>query len=553
MRHFVCAAVLLLLPSLAVAQEKTIPTPANVKVEGMPPIPQAILDGLSRYSQFRQAQMIAWHPTRRQVLITTAFGQTPQLHFVDGPGRDRRQLTWLDRGVSATVNASFDPTDPDSFVFQYDSSAELRSLYRYNLVTNETSLVTEARSRYVPVWSRQGKWLAYDSSERNGRDRDLYVIQPSDPSTKRRLADFVGPWSPHDWAPDGLTLVANEVRSNSETYLWRIDVKTGEKKLLTPREEKAAWFNSRFSSDGKKVYVISDRIGGDFRLWRCDLAIGEWSPVTPAGVRVDLGGGFELSPDGGLLAAAIDKGPYTELQIIDLTTMKARPLPEMPRGTVTQLRWRPGSREIGFTLGSVKTLGDVYSVDTSLGTLARWTTSEGSFNPDLLPAPELVDWKSADGQAFSGLLYRPAAKFTGPRPVIVSLHGGPDDRERMVFRGRSNYLLNELGFAIIYPNVRGSLGFGRAFEQMDNGQKRGDVIKDVGAVLDWIAARPELDKNRVVLLGVSSGGWLALEAGIVYNDRIRAIVEGAGMTDLVTFLQQTDGPRQENRRREYGD
>jgi dipeptidyl aminopeptidase/acylaminoacyl peptidase len=137
--------------------------------------------------------------------------------------------------------------------------------------------------------------------------------------------------------------------------------------------------------------------------------------------------------------------------------------------------------------------------------------------------------------------------------VMVSIHGGPSARERAVFRGRSNYLLNELGVAILYPNVRGSSGFGREFEALDDGNKRDGAVKDIGALLDWIAQRPGLDKDRVVLIGVSYGGWLALEAGIQYNDRIRGIIEGAGITDFATYLEATEAARQENRRQEYGD
>ena len=560
MRHIACAAVLALLPSLALAQEKTAPTPPNVKVEGMPPVPQSILDGLARYAQFRQAQLIAWHPTKRQLLITTSFNanpSTPQIHLVDGPGKDRRQLTWMDRGVSATVAASFAPGDPNAFVFQYDSSAELRSLYRYDLTTGETSLVVEARSRYVPVWSKQGGWLAYDSAERNGRDRDLYVIQPSDPKTKRRLAEFTGPYSPQEWSPDGTSLLALEVVSNFETYIWQVDVKTGAKKAITPRDgEKASFFNIRYSADGRKVYALSDRAGGEWRIWRCDIANCAWTAVTPVGLAVEsanTGGSFELSPDGAQLAVNVDRGSSDELHIVDLSTLKTRAVPGIPKGLITRIRWRPGSREVGFTLGSVKALGDVYSVDTSLGTVSRWTASETTFNPDALPAPEVVEWKSFDGIAISGILYRPDTKFTGPRPVLVNIHGGPDTSERSRFQGRSNYILKELGVAIIYPNVRGSSGFGREFGALDDGKLRGNTVKDIGALLDWIATRPEFDKNRVVLLGVSSGGWLALEAGIAYNDRIRGVVEGAGITNFVTFLESTDPARLENRRQEYGD
>lgn len=560
MRHFACAALLLLLASPAPAQEKTAPTPANVKVEGMPPMPQSILDGLARYAQFRSAQLVAWHPTKRQVLITTSFNSnpsTPQLHLVDGPGRDRRQLTWMERGLSPVVAASFAPGDPNAFVFQYDSSAELRSLYRFDLTTGEPSLVVESRSRYAPVWSRQGNWLAYDSAERNGRDRDVYVIQPSDPKTKRRLGEFTGAWNPQDWSPDGTALVVDEILGNTESYLWLLDVKTGEKKPITPRDgEKAAFFNARFSPDGRKVYALSDRAGGDWRVWRCEIAKCVWTAVTPEGTvaeSVNTIGGFELSPDGALLAVNIDQGSSSELQVLDLANLKPRSLPATPRGSLSRIRWRPGSREVGFTLGSVKASGDVYSVDTALGTLTRWTNSETTFNADALPPPEVVEWKSFDGEVISGILYRPAAKFTGPRPVIVSIHGGPDLNERARWQGRSNYILNELGIAIVYPNVRGSSGFGRRFAELDDGVRRGDAVKDIGALLDWIAGRAELDKSRVLMLGQSSGGWLALEAGIAYNDRIRGVIEGAGITNFVTFLESTDPTRMENRRHEYGD
>src|SRR5450759_5983876 len=164
MRHFACAAILALLPSLAVAQERTVPVPPGIKVEGMPPVPQSIEDGLARYTQFREAQMLGWHPTKRQILIQTSFGNYPQIHLVDGPGHARTQLTFLPQpGVSRFVSAQFDPADGNTIVFQFDTrGGELRSLYRYDLATGETSLVTEARTHYPHVWSRQGKWLAYD-------------------------------------------------------------------------------------------------------------------------------------------------------------------------------------------------------------------------------------------------------------------------------------------------------------------------------------------------------------------------------------------------------
>jgi len=558
MRHFVCAALVALLTSPGFAQEKTVPTPPNVKVEGMPPMPQSILDGVARYGQFRQAEMQAWHPAKRQIIIRTSFAQQPQLHSVEYPGADRHQLTWYPSGVHSDVSPAFDPANPSTLVFEYDpAGGEARSLYMYDIATGETSLVTESKTRYPFVWARQGNWLVYDSFERNGKDRDLYVVQPSDPKTKRLLSQFDGAWSPEDWAPDGSTVLANEVFANSETYLWRVDVKTGQKTPITRRGDgkPSAWFNARFSNDGRQVYALSDRgIGGQQRIWRCEVAACAWTPVTADGLAVDsIAGGFELSSDGTLLATVLDRGSNTELYVIDLKNMRPVQLPEMQAGVVSQIHWRPRSHEVAFTMGSVRAQGDVYSVDVANGSLTRWTFSETTFNPEVLPRPQVVQWRTFDGRMISGILYKPAKRFTGPRPVMVSIHGGPSLRERAVFRGRSNYLLNELGVAILYPNVRGSSGFGREFEALDDGNKRGGAVKDIGALLDWIAQRPDLDRNRVVLIGVSYGGWLALEAGIQYNDRIRGIIEGAGITDFATYLEGTEASRQENRRQEYGD
>jgi dipeptidyl aminopeptidase/acylaminoacyl peptidase len=560
MWRFVRLAALVLASGLVLAQtqDPTVPIPSNIKVEGMPAIPQSIADGFARYAQFRQALLMGWHPTKRQILIATSFSTNPpllQFHFLDGPGRERRQLTWIKSGLPSTVDASFDPADVNTFVFPSDpGGGEFGSLYRYDLATGETTLVTQAQMRYAPVWAHEGKWLAYDSKERDGKDRDLYVIEPSDPSTKRRLGDFDGSWVPQDWSPDGTALLVIEFPTNEEAYLWTVDVKTGAKKAITQHGgSNEAWYSARFSSDGKKIYAVGEHGGESPRLWRCDVANCQWTAVSPEGVALDLNVHLALSSDGSLAAYAADRGSATDLQVIDLTALKLRPLPDIPKGTVTRIAWRPHSREVGFTLGSVRSQGDAYSVDTSLGTLTQWTTSETTFNADSLPTPEVISWKSFDGQTISGILYRPSSKFTGPRPVEIYIHGGPDQHEYARWQGRSNYQLNELGMAIIAPNVRGSSGFGRRFADLDNGGGREGAIKDIGALLDSIATRPDLDKSRVVLVGPSYGGWLALEAGIVYNDRIRGIIEGAGVTNFATFLEQTDPARQDNRRQEYGD
>jgi dipeptidyl aminopeptidase/acylaminoacyl peptidase len=196
-------------------------------------------------------------------------------------------------------------------------------------------------------------------------------------------------------------------------------------------------------------------------------------------------------------------------------------------------------------------------VNARTGGVERWTTSEvGPFNPESLPEPEIVRWKSFDGLEISGVLYRPPARFTGPRPVIVNIHGGPNGasaRERPRYQGRSAYFLNERGVAILYPNVRGSFGFGKEFEKLDDGPLRENAVKDIGALLDWIGQQPSLDKTRVAVTGASYGGYMTYAVAEMYSDRIRCAFVASGISDYLTYLESTDLQRQANRRAEYGD
>jgi dipeptidyl aminopeptidase/acylaminoacyl peptidase len=153
----------------------------------------------------------------------------------------------------------------------------------------------------------------------------------------------------------------------------------------------------------------------------------------------------------------------------------------------------------------------------------------------------------------SGFLYRPPAKFTGKRPVIVNIHGGPEGQSFPGFLGRNNYYLNEMGIAIIFPNIRGSTGYGKSFLMLDNGMKREDSYKDLAALLDWIKQQPEFDGDRIMVTGGSYGGHSTLAVSTFYSDKIRCSVDIVGMSNLVTFLERTESYRRDLRRAEYGD
>src|ERR1700722_13958856 len=179
--------------------------------------------------------------------------------------------------------------------------------------------------------------------------------------------------------------------------------------------------------------------------------------------------------------------------------------------------------------------------------------SETAVKTDTFPGAELIHWKSFDGKMISGFLYKPASKFPGKRPVLVVIHGGPEGQSQPNFLGRGNYYLNELGVALIVPNVRGSTGYGKTFSLLDNGFKRDDTYKDINALFDWIGTRPDLDSGRVGVTGGSYGGHMTLAVSTFYSDRIRCSIDIVGPSNLVTFLENTEAYRRDLRRAEYGD
>jgi dipeptidyl aminopeptidase/acylaminoacyl peptidase len=535
-----------------------IPVPSTVRADGLPPVPSSISDALTPYGGSRRAQMLGWHPTRREILVTTIFGNVPQIHAVAGPGMDRRQLTFFREGLTSATGAAYDPGG-SYFVFGKDSGggAETQQLHRFDLATLQSTLLTDGKSRNgYPAWSHRSGLIAFDSTRRGGhggRDRDLYVMNPTDLASTRLVTELDGRWSAAEWSPDDREILAVHFPAGTETHLWRIDVKTGTRKRLTPEQDVATWRDAQYSPDGRFVYALSNRASELMRLWRCDVAAGAWKLMTG---EEDALESFSLSPDGRTLALVYDGATGSRVELRDASSLALRSTPKLPAGQlVGPPMWRAG--EVAFTLVSLYTWGDVYSANLRTGAVSRWTTSEtGSFNPERLPAPEIVTWKSFDGLEISGVLYRPPSRFTGPRPVIISIHGGPAGptaRERPRYQGRSHYFLNELGVAILYPNVRGSYGFGTAFGQKDDGARREDAVKDIGALLDWIAVQPRLDKQRVMVTGISYGGFMTYAVAEAYGDRLRCALAASAISNFITYFKETDPTRPDDRRAEYGD
>jgi dipeptidyl aminopeptidase/acylaminoacyl peptidase len=561
-------AVLLAVPSLWAAEPagNVLPVPETIAAQGVPPIPLAHLEGLLPYENIRGALVMDWHPRERRLLIRTRFAESPQLHEVAMPLGARTQITFFREPVST---GAYRPGRPDELLYSIDEGgAENYQLFLLDRKTGRAKRLSDGKHRYVsPLWSRDGGRLAYASNARNGRDMDVYIADPAEPGSERRLTEAQGSWEPLDWSPDGRRLLIIERVSANETYLYWLDVASGERHTLTPRNARkadptVAYQEGKWSADGKSVYTASDKDSEFLRLVRLDVATGATGAATviSGDVPWDVEN-FDRSDDGKLLAYLVNEDGFSRLHLIETATGKSLSLPDLPAGSANDLQFRPGSHELAFAVSWARSSSDVYTYDPDSRRLDRWTASEvGGLDPETFALPKLVRYPTFDTDAkgarrtIPAFVYLPPRdRFPGKRPVVINIHGGPEAQARPSFLGSNNYILNELGVTVIVPNVRGSSGYGKSWLKLDNGKLREDSVKDIGALLDWIATQPELDASRVMVTGGSYGGYMVLASMTHYSDRLSCAWEAVGISNFVTFLENTQEYRRDLRRVEYGD
>ena len=555
----------------APSPDDSLPIPDSLVLDGVPPIPRALPVEVSRYTESRAAAIVDWHPSKAEMLILTRFADTNQVHLVTHPGGARTQLTFA---ADRVIDASFDQKDGSFFIFTKSAGgSEFNQNYRYDFATGEITLLTDGKSRNsTPRISQDGKLTAYTSTRRNGADTDLYLEDPRDPKTDRLLAEVKGGgWEVFDWSPDGSQLLVGEEISINESYLWLFDATNGARTELTPRPakgaEKVSYSKARFSIDGNGIFVSTDR-GSEFqRLAYLNLNDREPTYLLSE-TKFDVDD-WELSPDGRYIAYTLNENGINTLHVIEVELgggkMTATPQPDpqldapLANSLISGLKWHPDPKQhlLAFNVNGARSPSDVYT--WSLGEknqeILRWTMSEtGGIPESHFASPRLVRWKSFDSREITGFLYQPEAKkFPGPRPVIVNIHGGPESQFRPGFAGRNNYFINELGCAMLMPNVRGSAGYGKSFLLLDNELKREGSYKDISTLFDWIKTQPQLDAERVMVMGGSYGGFMTLAVASNYADRIRCAIDIVGISNFVTFLKNTEGYRRDLRRAEYGD
>jgi dipeptidyl aminopeptidase/acylaminoacyl peptidase len=522
--------------------------PAALVADGIPAVPLEMVAKTRPYMEFRTASFQGWNTKDRSMLISTRFGNTAQLHRVAMPMGARTQISF----EAEPVGGTWSPKGDVLVVSKDIGGSEFFQLYTLN--SGQLTLLTDGKSRNAfNAWSHDGHLIAYTSTRRNGTDNDIYVVNPRDPKTNRLVAEVKGGgWSVADFAPDGKTAIVEQGISVTKSNLFLLDIQSGVMRPLGNHTKDVAFGSLQFAKDGT-LWATSDEGAEFLRLGTIDLRSGIFTPKSTE-PRWDITS-FDVSDDNRFLVYTLNEAGISKLKQLNLKTGKLRVVEGLPSGGIGGIDIAPWG-EIGLTFTSAKSAADAYSIDPETLKPKRWTLSEtGGLDASVNVEPEFIEVKSFDGQKVSGFLYRPdPKKFAGPRPLIINIHGGPEAQWTPGFLGRSNYLLNELGIAIFYPNVRGSTGFGKTFVGLDNGPfKREDSVKDIGAYLDHLQKDAGLDKARFAVTGGSYGGYMCYAVAIRYGEQLKGANCVVAISNFVTFLENTQSYRRDLRRVEYGD
>jgi len=519
--------------------------PPAIRTSNVPAIAPDIFERLQQYQNVRSASFEDWAPDGKSMLISTRFGTTSQLHLVHEPGGRREQITFFDEPVN---NGRFLPDGSILFTMGRGGDEQWQ-VYRLDRKTGRAALLTDGQSRHtLGALNRAGTRVAVGINKPKERDTNVFLMDPKTGATELLMAVKGTDWRSAEWSRDDSKLLLLRYVSANESYPHVMDVAT---RALTPipipgggkaAHDAMAW------ADDKSVWLSSDAKGEFQQLARVDLATMKYDWTT-ADVPWDVDA-MEVSPDGKRTAYVVNEDGMSRL------TVDGRRV-ELPVGVAGGLRFSPDGRRLALTLNRPDAPGDVYALED--GKLVRWTYSEiGGLDASTFVAPSRESVKSFDGTVVPFYVYCPKSDYRSAdrdtrAPVIISIHGGPEGQYRPFFSGQTQFLTNELGCAVIGPNVRGSSGYGKTYLAADNAEKREDSVKDIGAILDWIAKQPDLDASRVCVTGGSYGGYMVLASLVHFGERLRAGVDVVGIANFTTFLKTTSAYRQDLRRVEYGD
>jgi len=468
----------------------------------------------------------------------------PQVWSLDLASGDDRQLTFHDEKVALLRRSPVD----DRLIYGIDRGGDERQQL-WLLDPGDASMEPRELTANLAVihdfgaWSPDGAEIAYTANERDEAHFDVYV-QTVATGDRRRVFDGTNLLSVAGFSPDGSRLALVHDRGYGAESLLLLDLATGD---AQPLGSPSNFQSVRWANDGRSLLALTDLGGGNFmRLLRLDAGTGSASVVYDAGER-DIEA-WALAPDQSRLATIENDRGFAVMRIGPIDGER-KVVTGLPRGVASDLAWSPDSRVLAFSAAS----------PTAPPALWRW--QDGTVRPVWQPEPhgagfagfELVSWPSFDNRQIPGWLAVPdAVQPSGGFPAIMWVHGGPVGQTRPNFRPDIQMLLAQ-GFAVLMPNVRGSSGYGRAYTESDDVERRLDSVTDLAHARHWLTAHPAIDGERIGIMGQSYGGFMVMSAISEHPELWRAAVNYYGIADFVTLLAGTGAWRRKHRAAEYGD
>ena len=528
----------------------------NLILEDIPMIPQALIDDMNKFQNVRSGSFRGFNDKGNQLYISTRFGNVSQLHLVKTPGGARKQITYFDEPVGSVTHQP----NGELIAFTMDSGgSENAQIFKLNPNDGSYKLLTDGESRNGgPTWNKDGTKIAYRSNKRNGASNDVWVMPIDNPQSAEMIlaAPDGTSWGAIDWSDDSKKILIQNYISVTDSKVYLVDIETKEQSLiLGDLNKKSVNSGLAFDKANKGIFFITDAFGEFNNLAYKNISNGEITIIS-GDIQWDVDG-FTLSKDKKRAAFTVNENGFSTLYLLDTKNYKYKKVSSIPIGLVGGIKFNDQANMLGLSINTYQSPSDSYTLELNrnpltYGKLTRWTDSEvGGLDTSSFISPKLITYKSFDELEVPAFIY--AKDSDEPLPVIIYIHGGPESQSRPSFSSTFQLWIDQLGAAVITPNVRGSKGYGKTYVGLDNGFNRENSVKDIGALMDWIDTQPNLDSSRVAVYGGSYGGYMVLASAVHYSDRLKAAVDVVGISNFVTFLTNTQDYRRDLRRVEYGD
>jgi len=560
--RFIIALLLAPMPGMGAEISEWTTNDGQLILQEVPEIPSSLVRRLNQYQSVRSASFLDWTKDGSGIYIRTRFADVSQVHRVHTAGGTRQQLTWNENPAGQVLRRN---RRHELAITMDQGGGELDQIFLFDPRTAAKRQLTDGDSRNRLVrWSRDGRKLAFQSTRRNGVSNDLWIMDPDKPGSSELLLEAEeGTWlGPADFSNNGKYLLVQQFARVTDSRIYVLNLKDRSLRLVAGNGEYPSANRAiSFDRSGRGFYFITNERSRSAELaWKSLDTDAETVFITHE-IRWDVSE-FVLSDDGRRGAFVTNEDGVSRLYLLNTKTGDYALVTNIPIGLISGLSFAPDNSSLAMNLSTAQTPSDVYVIKLKRGSkraksMSRWTFSEvGGLDTRSFVEPDLVRYPTFDmrgerQRTVSAFIYRPETK--GPHPVIIHVHGGPESQYRPSFSSTFQMWVAELGAAVIAPNIRGSSGYDNEFLSLDNTYQREDAVRDIGALLDWIATQPDLDENRVAIYGASYGGYVVLASAVHYSDRLKAGVDVVGISNFVTFLENTEDYRRDLRRHEYGD